>query len=70
MPALRRKEDLTRIAKTNLIYAEVLRLSRELREEGYTYQEIAERLNAKGLRTRKGKPWYGTIVHDLLESRR
>lgn len=46
---------------------EAVTLISELREEGKTYQEIADTLNARGIPTTRGKPWTMENVHLRLK---
>lgn len=44
----------------------VLRRARELREAGATLRDVAETLNAEGLKTRKGTAWKHQYIANLL----
>ncbi len=46
--------------------APIIRQMAALRDEGLPYGTIARRLNAEGERTRKGKPWKGETIKDML----
>ena len=46
---------------------EVIKLARELRERGYTFQDIAEEFKTRGIRTKRGKiQWYPTSIRNIL----
>ena len=44
----------------------VIEMMRRQRSEGLTLREIAAKLNALGLRTPKGNPWYASSVRNAL----
>lgn len=46
----------------------ILRRIKELRAEGHTLQAIADRLNRRGIRTRRGTEWRHQYVHNLLRA--
>jgi DNA invertase Pin-like site-specific DNA recombinase len=48
-------------------YKELAPLLRRLRREGLTLKQIAERLNAEGHRTRRGRPWNAMQVSRVLK---
>ena len=52
---------------SNFILSEVLRL----RDRGYTYQEIANNLNDRGIRSRRNKPFYkNLLVNNMMKYRK
>jgi hypothetical protein len=57
------------VSKTqaDIAYREVFPLVAELRAAGFTLQEIADRLNAAGYRTRRGQEWNPMQVSRVLK---
>jgi site-specific recombinase XerD len=51
-------------------YQEVVPSIIRLRNDGATYQQIAEALNAQGSRTRFGRAWSAGRVHQIIKRRR
>jgi hypothetical protein len=47
-------------------YADLAPMMKEWRAEGLTLEGIAERLNAEGHTTRRGRPWNPTQVARVL----
>jgi site-specific DNA recombinase len=47
--------------------ADVIRQARELRAAGRTLQQIANDLNARGVKTKRGGLWYPTTVKNAIE---
>jgi recombinase len=45
---------------------EVITLMHRLRAEGYSYQRIADALNALGVPTLFGHPWQAMVVYDII----
>ena len=50
--------------------AEAVRRVFELRSEGYTYQNIADRLNEEGYSTKSGKPFLFSTIQVILNNRK
>lgn len=48
---------------------EILDRMRQLRADGLGFDRIAARLNAEGLRPRRGKKWWGLTVNNILMAR-
>ena len=46
---------------------EVIKQARELRAAGRTLQQIADELNARGVKTKRGGRWYPTTVKNAIE---
>lgn len=44
----------------------VIECVKELREQGCTYQELADKLNAEGVPTRRGGKWYPSSIKNIL----
>jgi site-specific DNA recombinase len=47
--------------------AAVIARVKELRDQGYTYQSLADKLNAEGVSTRRGGKWYPTSIKNIME---
>jgi len=46
---------------------EIIKLAKELRVRGYTFQAIAEEFKTRGIRTKRGKnQWYPTSIKNIL----
>src|SRR4051794_23334211 len=54
-------------AQADAAYRDLAPALRELRAAGFTLQEIADRLNDDGLRTRRGRPWNPMQVSRVLD---
>ena len=67
-PEARRKglEVRQQNARSNKANRQASRLARIYREQGHTFQRIADELNAEGYLTRHGKPFRRGTVHYLL----
>jgi DNA invertase Pin-like site-specific DNA recombinase len=58
------------LGRPRLISDDVVSYIRELRAEGFTMRDVAERLNAEGVPTGTGSgEWFGATVSRLLKSR-
>jgi site-specific DNA recombinase len=47
---------------------EVLRVMREMKAAGQSYQQIADALNASGVQTKEGKAWFRQYIHRILKA--
>jgi site-specific DNA recombinase len=46
---------------------EIIKLAKELRGRGYTFQAIADEFKSRGIRTKRGKnQWYPTTIKNIL----
>ena len=48
-------------------YTDLIPFLRQLRQEGYSYQKIADRMNSVGHTTRRGKSWSPMQVSNVLK---
>jgi hypothetical protein len=46
---------------------QVIKLIKDLRDEGLTYREIVPQLNLRGIVNRKNKPWSYVAVFELIK---
>lgn len=60
-----RKEDKLEKNEEEL---DTIRLIKQLREEGYSYKEIANKLNKLGLKTKTGKKFYSASIHYIVNN--
>ena len=56
-----------RTAKALESYREIAPMMAELREAGFTLQQIADRLNEEGIATRRGRAWSAMQVSRVLD---
>lgn len=61
------RESISRKAREAIENRHAYHFIKPLREKGFSYQKIADKLNAEGYRTRRDKPWLAWKVWNLYK---
>ena len=47
---------------------DIIKYIKNLRSRGFSWNKISDRLNEKGIRTKKGKKWYSSTCYNMIKN--